>query len=158
MILHNQQPFVRKLHLITKDYFGVLTHLLDHIDIDRYFYPLMLICKTSGRLTQKALSESLGIDKVTMSRIADYLVQQGYVSRESNPTDRRTTVLTATSKAMEEIRVIENAFSEIDAKLFENVTDKERDGFLKVVDRMNANMLKLPKGQVKFDYKKIQNK
>jgi DNA-binding MarR family transcriptional regulator len=158
MILQDHQPFIRKLHLITKDYFGVLTHLLDHLDIDRYFYPLMLICNANSGLTQKALSEFLGIDKVTMSRIAEYLVQQGYVTRESNPDDRRTTVLKATKKAMKEVQFIEKAFSKIDERLFENVSDEEREGFLKVVDRINVNMLKMPKGQVKFDYKKIQSK
>lgn len=158
MILSENQPIARKLHLITKDYFGVLTQKLDHLDLDRYFYPLILIARSAEGLTQKELSIRLHIDKVTMSRMADYFVQLGYVSREANIMDRRTTVLRATEKARREIHDIESAMLEIDAQLFDTVTRTEKDTFLRIVDRLNENMAKLPKGQVKFDYKKIQRK
>ena len=71
---------------------------LKHLDIDRSFYPLLLIESGNG-ITQQELADKLLCDKVQVVRIVDYLSSNGYVERIQNPTDKRKYELTITEKA-----------------------------------------------------------
>lgn len=158
MISKAQPPFVRSLHLITKDYFGVLAEKLNHLDLERYFYPLIVIAKEDRGITQKRLSDLLELDKVTTSRIVDYLACKGYLRREQNPDDRRVVRLKPTKKAISDASEIESAMIEIESELFVEVNDKERACFEKVVRTLEDTIHEMPKESVKFDYKKLNNK
>ncbi|MCA1763639.1 MAG: MarR family winged helix-turn-helix transcriptional regulator [Cryomorphaceae bacterium] len=158
MISKAQPPFVRSLHLITKDYFGVLAEKLNHLDLERYFYPLIVIAKEGEGITQKKLSDLLELDKVTTSRIVDYLACKGYLGREQNPDDRRIIRLKPTDKAISDASEIEAAMRKIESELFATVSDKERKCFEKVVRTLGCAISEMPKESVKFDYKKLSNK
>lgn len=158
MISKAQPPFVRSLHLITKNYFGVLAEKLNHLDLERYFYPLIVIVQEGNGITQKRLSDLLELDKVTTSRIVDYLACKGYINREPNPDDRRIIRLKPTNKAFSDASEIETAMGEIEAEMFSVISDKERVCFEKVVSALEKVVAGMPKESVKFDYKKLKKK
>ncbi len=71
--------------------------------------------------TPAAIAEYLGYDRPTITGILDRMEKQGFVSREANPTDRRsqTIILTPKSKAL---------LQKMD-RVFEEVTQKTLTGF-----------------------------
>jgi DNA-binding MarR family transcriptional regulator len=146
-------PFVKSLHFITKDYFGAVSHLLAGSSLDRNYYTLLLICRSEAGLTQKELSCALEIDKVTMSRKIDHLVNLGFITRESNPEDRRTVVLKATPQALTLSKTIGHAYAALNKAAFEGIPAEERKAFLATAEKLRDNVANLPKAAVKLEYK-----
>jgi MarR family transcriptional regulator, organic hydroperoxide resistance regulator len=52
-----------------------------------------------GPQTQASLAARVGVDTSTICRTLQRLERNGYVSRTPSPTDRRTTIVTATARA-----------------------------------------------------------
>jgi DNA-binding MarR family transcriptional regulator len=148
-------PFSRVLHYITKDYFGGLTHLLSDVVIDRHFYPLVLIANSGNGYTQKDLGEALEVDKVTMSRMIDYLVEKGVIERCIHKEDRRTVTLKVTPKGREILPRITAAFETLNNQSFRGVDHSDYETFMRVAMHIRDNMKEIPKDQVMFDYKKL---
>lgn len=93
-----KEPIGRKMDKIGKMFQAKIQSDLAHLDIDRSFYPLLLIESGNG-ITQQELASKLLCDKVQVVRIIDYLSSNGYVERLQNPVDRRKYELTITDKA-----------------------------------------------------------
>jgi MarR family transcriptional regulator for hemolysin len=93
-----KEPLGRKMDKIGRMFQVMLQDDLKHLDIDRSFYPLLLIESGNG-ITQQELADKLLCDKVQVVRIIDYLSLNGYVERIQNPTDKRKYELTITEKA-----------------------------------------------------------
>ncbi len=155
MSVENQIPLVRSLHLITKDFFGALTRMLIHLDIDRYFYCLLKIVRHQKGITQKDLVQLMDVDKVTMSRMIDYLVQKDYVFREAFKDDRRTIMLYPTPKACSESIEIRAAIETLEDQAFSGISKEMKDQILSALVTIQSNMSQLPKELVKFNYSKI---
>ncbi len=152
---NNSIPFSRVLHYITKDYFGALTHLLSDVAIDRHFYLLVLIGKSDAGYTQKDLAEAIEVDKVTMSRMIDYLVEKDVITRCIHKEDRRTVTLKIMDKGREIIPRINAAFETLNNESFRGVSEADREAFIRISMAIRHNMKDIPKDQVMFDYKKL---
>jgi len=74
---------------IHRMFLTILNIYLADVDIDRFYYPILLIEASKGNLTQQELAGKLGCDKVQVVRIIDYLSEKGYVTRVKNTRDRR---------------------------------------------------------------------
>lgn len=103
------QPLGKFFTILTKQYINLLSKQLDHIPIDRYFYPLYLIAKSNELYSQNDLAEQLYVDKVTVVRVIDYLEKHKMAERQQHPNDRRCHVLKVTEKGWEFIPIIEEA-------------------------------------------------
>jgi len=110
---------------------------LAHLDIDRSFYPLLLIESGNG-ITQQELASKLLCDKVQVVRIVDYLSSNGYVERLQNPVDRRKYELTITDKARKVLpdikKTLENATSVATNGLSESQVN-ELQNMLVIIER-----------------------
>jgi len=73
-----KEPVERIMGKISKMSQTILQDQLCEMDIDRSFYPLMLIEAGNG-ITQQELATQLSCDKVQVVRIIDYLSENGYV-------------------------------------------------------------------------------
>lgn len=150
--------FVKDLHFISKDYFGALSHMMAHTDLDRNYYTLLLICQSDTGLTQKYLSEFLEVDKVTMSRKIDHLHGLGYVERRTNPADRRTVIIAPSEKAFRILDGLKRAFARAEKEAFRGIEPCERDAFLATARKVRANIGGMPKSPVKLEYKQKSSK
>src|ERR1035437_5796785 len=93
-----EEPFGRKMDKIGRMFQVKLQEDLAYMDIERSFYPLLLIEAGNG-ITQQELATKLNCDKVQVVRIIDYLSSNGYVERIQNQTDKRKYELSVTEKA-----------------------------------------------------------
>jgi DNA-binding MarR family transcriptional regulator len=100
---------------------------------------LITLVQEEGPVTQDYLSRSLVIDKGTTARAINQLKSAGFVTRDTNPENRRQKLVTATPKAH---TVAEKVFSILDnvTEIFvQGFTPEERNLILKLMDRMILN-------------------
>jgi MarR family transcriptional regulator for hemolysin len=111
----NEQPLGRILSVLGKGYLNLLRIKLKHLDIDRYYYALVLIGRQDGNITQQELALLLDSDKVSIVRIVNYLSEKGYVKRMLKTDDRRKHRLVLTEKGKLAIPEIKKSFAALNA-------------------------------------------
>jgi MarR family transcriptional regulator for hemolysin len=140
-----KEPVGRVMGRISRLLLARLQHELRHLDIDRSFYPLLLIEAGKGELTQKDLARQLSIDKVQVVRIIDYLSMNGYVERVQDVNDRRKYKLVVTEKAAQFLPDIKNAMKETNSMALRNIADpktEELNELLKIIDNNLSTQIK----------------
>ena len=135
-----QEPIGRKMNKIGKMYQAKLQKDLKHMDIDRSFYPLLLIEEGKG-LTQQELARKLLCDKVQVVRIIDYLSSNGYVERVQSKTDKRKYELVITEKARKVIPNIKEAIVRTTNATFEGLTTNQIDNLNTLLHKIEYNLL-----------------
>jgi MarR family transcriptional regulator for hemolysin len=134
------EPISRKLNVLGREYLTVLGNHMEHLDINRYYYPLTVICYHDGELTQKALAEKLGKDKSIIVKIIDELTDKGFVYRQINPADRRQHLLGVTDKAKKTVPHIIRVFEHMNQSASKNVTAHDMEIFESVLAKMRDNL------------------
>lgn len=108
----NEWSLGRTFSFLTKQYLGKLAQVMSHTPVERYYYPLYIIGKNNGKISQQELANHLLTDKVSVVRILDALTSDGFIERTVNPKDRRQHLLTITPKAEPWIKDIEKGIQE----------------------------------------------
>ena len=135
-----KEPVGRIMAKIGKLYQANLRAELSHLDIDRSFYPLLLIESQNG-MTQQELADELSCDKVQVVRIIDYLSKHDYVQRVQNQTDKRKYELTITEKASLLIPEIRKVIDNTSAIAFKGLTEKQIKELYNVLNILEINLL-----------------
>ena len=97
-------------HTLSKDFLETL--MLIHVNVFRNKqlplplnqYVLLMFINTEGAITNSSASEMLKISKQQMSTVAERLLEQGYISKNTDCHDRRRCLLKLTEKGREIIR------------------------------------------------------
>lgn len=135
-----EQPLGRIFTSIGKSYLHLLRKKLIHLDIDRYYYALLLIESGSGEITQQELSELLDSDKVSVVRIINYFTEKGYVIRKKLEGDQRKHCLLLTQKAMNVVPEIKEAIEQLN-KIALNIMDVNQiQEFNGVLEKIKSNI------------------
>ena len=135
-----KEPIGRIMDKIGKLYQANLRAELSHLDIDRSFYPLLLIESRNG-MTQQELARELSCDKVQVVRIIDYLSKHGYVQRIQNLSDKRKYELTITEKARLLIPEIRKVIDNNSAIAFKGMSEKQIDELYIILNILEINLL-----------------
>ena len=88
-------------------------------------YKAILEIETKERITCNVLSEKMGLSVSRGSRIIDGLVRKGYLLRMENPEDRRSFVLSLSSKGAEIKKQIEQERNNCEYRLRKNLSTRE---------------------------------
>ncbi len=126
-------PLGRIFGFLTKQYLGKLNQRMEHTPVDRNFFPLYLIGKNSGKISQQELADQIMTDKVSMVRILDHLSEDGLIKRTVNPNDRRQHLLSVTEKAEPWISEIEKGLQETNEFFFQLLPPEKRADFLELL-------------------------
>jgi MarR family transcriptional regulator, transcriptional regulator for hemolysin len=132
-----KEPIGRTMGNISRAFLAELHQNLEHLDIDRSFYPLLLIDAGKGNITQNELAAKLSCDKVQVVRIIDYLSINGYVERAKNIGDRRKCSLEITEKARKVLPDIKMAIQKTSVIALKNIPENkinELYGLLTIID------------------------
>lgn len=142
-IIMLQLPPLGKVFTLTgKSFLGLLNEKLNHLDIDRNYYALILIELGEGLLTQNELGGKLETDKVTVVRIVDYLTVKGYVKRVASVEDKRKYCLTLTDKAQKVLPGIKKSMHESTETAFGDLTGTQRQEFMALLGQIKNNLSK----------------
>lgn len=134
------EPISRKLNVLGRGYLAALDKHMEHLEINRYYYPLTVMCYYDGQLTQKALAEKLGKDKSIIVKIIDTLVDKGFVYRQVNPEDRRQHLLGVTEKAKKAFPHIVRTFERMNKSASKNISAHDMEVFETVLNKMKENL------------------
>ena len=89
-----------------------------------------------GDLSLSGLTGALDLDKSTLSRTVEGLVQAGLVERSVDPTDRRAVRLTLTPSGRERVATIDETCNRYYADLLARMDASERQHVARVVRRL----------------------
>ncbi len=135
-----QEPIGRKMDKVGRMFQAELQAELQHLDIERSFYPLMLIEAGNG-ITQQELADKLLCDKVQVVRIIDYLSYNGYVKRVQNQTDKRKYELTITEKARLVLPDIKKAISNTSSIAMKGLSENQVSQLYSMVSLIESNLI-----------------
>jgi len=136
----NEQPLGRMLSILGKGYLHLLRLKLQHLDIDRNYYALILIDRHDGIITQQELALLLDSDKVSIVRIVDYLSGKGYVQRRRKTDDRRKHSLNLTAKGRLAIPEIKKSFTELNDIVLNGVEKSQIAELIQTVNKLKHNI------------------
>lgn len=132
----NEWTLGRTFSFLTKQYIGKLSQEMSHTPVERYYYPLYVIGKNNGKISQQELADHLLTDKVSLVRILDILCADGFVERTVNPNDRRQHLLKITPKAEPWIDEIEKGIKDTNAYFFNLLPEELRPHLKKALDEL----------------------
>jgi len=135
-----EQPFGRMLSMLGKGYLQVLRRNLQHLDIDRNYYAVVLIESYKGEITQNELATLLGTNKVTVVRIVDYLSEKGYVKRIRKAEDKRKHALVLTEKAKSALPEIKESFKQINKIAFKGLKSAQIEYLFETLRTIKTNI------------------
>ena len=134
------EPVERVMGKISKMSQDIVQSKLSHLDIDRSFYPLLLIDKGKG-ITQQDLARELSCDKVQVVRIINYLSSKGYVDRIPNKTDKRKYELSVTDKARKVIPDVKKAFDVLSTITMKGLTTSQKNELYAMLTIIVSNLI-----------------
>ena len=136
----SEQPLGRILSGLGKGYLSLLRAKLQHLDIDRNYYALVLIESHDGSITQQQLSLILDTDKVSIVRIIDYLSEKGYVQRIRKTEDHRKHNLVLTIKAKLALPEIKKSFDEINSVALSGLSTSQVSELAASIEKIKSNL------------------
>lgn len=135
-----QEPVGRRMAKIGQRLQSILQGYLKNLDINRSFYPLLLIEAGNG-ITQQELAYQLMCDKVQVVRIIDYLSSNGYVKRIQNQTDKRKYELTITEKARLALPEIKTAMINTTSIALNCLSESQINELYNILSILESNLL-----------------
>lgn len=124
------QPLGRMFSFLGKSYLHLLRNKLQHLDIDRNFFALILIESSEGEINQQQLALLLDTDKVSIVRVVDYLSEKGFVKRVRTSDDRRKHNLVLTEKAKAALPEIKKCINELNQLVFSGLSETQQTDLL----------------------------
>lgn len=100
---------------------------------------VLILLKESGGMTQKALTDRLGVQPGTVSEVLWKLETAGLICRSQNTTDRRTTDVALTEQGA---IMAEEAYHSREARheqMFAVLTEDEKDTLLHLLEKINTD-------------------
>jgi len=137
---YTRQPLGRFLSIIARNMLSQINDRLEHLDIERNFYALILIEEGGGMITQQELAEGLVSCKVSVVRIIDYLSENGYVRRRRDKTDKRKYRLVLTPKAEETLPKIRSAIAEVSQTALKGFSQEKSAEFYQMLLDIKNNL------------------
>ncbi len=83
-----------------------------------------------GEATPSFLATTLRLDRSTVTRLTDSLVDQGFVLRKNDPGDRRSITLSLTEKGLRFFEGTENSMNSFYLSMIESIPENDRKVFL----------------------------
>ena len=128
--LQVDQPLGRMFSFLGKSYLQLLRSKLQHLEIDRNYFALILIENNAGEINQQQLAVLLDTDKVSVVRVVDYLSEKGFVKRVRTSDDRRKHNLVLTEKAKAALPEIKKCISELNQLVFSGLSETQQTDLL----------------------------
>ena len=100
--------------------------MLAQLNVSPTQYGALMALGEAGRLGQHRLAELIGVDPRNAVPIIDALAEQGLVSREIDPSDRRRRVLALTTRGRAVVANLASVAAEIETDLLRPLTPDEQ--------------------------------
>lgn len=156
-VFDENMPLGTPLSLITRMYAGVLSNALEkQTGMDRYYSLLLIIHHSGKQVNQQCIANILHMDKASITRIIEHLIDENLLKKHLNPENRREYIVVLTPKAQKLIPEIESAIKSLNRKIFRRVSISDRKIFYTVMNLLAENLETLPATRVKLEFKLLK--
>ena len=100
---------------------------------------LTLISRNEG-IKQVALAEMLEITPMSVVRLVDQLVGEGFVERRPNPADRRAYLLYLMPAANAQIAIIDEVGNQLWQQALHGLNEEEQNNFIRTLNLIHHNL------------------
>lgn len=97
---------------------------------------ILYVLHTGSVLNQLTLGQELGIDKATIVKIIDKLEKLKLVKRDVDPTDRRSKIVSLTTKGSAMLEKIKIIRSEVETEVFKQFTKEDEAQLRRLVPQL----------------------
>lgn len=133
------RKFGKYVSMLAKYTHGYIYRELHDYDLGSgQFSHLMSLYHEDG-ITQDTLASRLGIDKASTAKALKKMQQNGYITREPLPTDKRSNVIKLTDKSRNLKSEIQKVSDQWQVIVTEGISQEEYDIFLDVAIKMSEN-------------------
>lgn len=153
--IYTDVPIGTRALILSKHYFGVLSKRLEGLGVERYYSVLYFLHENKG-ISQQCICDHLSIDKTAMVKVIAYLQKAGFVQKKVNPHDRREHYISLTKKGAIRTKEVVKNFRNLDEQMFQEISEKEKESFLKVMFELTDKLERLPANDLFFNYKKTK--
>ena len=150
-------PLGRMFSFLTKQYIGEIALKMKDTPVDRYYFPLYIVSQNSGKISQQELADQLLMDKVSLVRILDILMADGFITRTVNPSDRRQHLLSITEKAKPWVERVKNALHETNQHFLEFLPEENRRIFTDSLQLLICKTKDLPVESIEIFYNRTHD-
>jgi DNA-binding MarR family transcriptional regulator len=116
-----------------------------NLDINKTQTNILMFINENNEKSMSEISLMTGLEKSSFTRSVDYLVQNGFITRNSSGNDRRIIKLSLTNKGNKAAKLIKNDFDIYLDSLMSNFSKKEKDKFFKSLTTISKYINKLLK-------------
>jgi DNA-binding MarR family transcriptional regulator len=112
--------------------------------------PQFIVLDILGKHEECKMSELARFINVTtaaMTGIVDRLVRDGYIARINDPKDRRIVKVKLTPKGRNAVDKMSEQRKKIAMKLFERISEKEREDYLGILTHISEQIVEPQKGR-----------
>lgn len=103
-------------------------------------YIFLMAIASRQPITQKTLSEELLIDKTTTAKAIAKLEAEGYVRRETDPTDNRYQLLYLTASGHEVVPKVQEALGRVKNQTRKGISDEQYDQLIGMLQTVLRNL------------------
>lgn len=151
-------PLGSLLALVGKQYAGALSLALEPCGADRYTSILIFLRQCGTAVKQQYIVDHLGIDKASMVRMLDYLVEKDLIRRSVNPQNRREYLLELSTSGKRKLPRIKKEIEKLEDALFRGISLQERKQFYRTLKLVAANSGNIPSRLVSLHFKTQRSK
>ncbi|MDO4262171.1 MAG: MarR family transcriptional regulator [Eubacteriales bacterium] len=98
------------------------------------------VLRERGAMSQRELSDLCMLDVTTMSRNLDKLERAGLLTRQPNPSCRRSFLICLTEEGQKRAKRVQEIFRELDDRLRGDLQEKELDVLCGLLERLEENL------------------
>ena len=102
-------------------------------------YPVISALSEAGELTQKQMTELLGVEQSSTAQLLSRLERDGFVTRRKDPKDARSSFIRLTEKANSALPVISEIMDDGNDLAVQGFSTQEIEQVINLLKRMLAN-------------------
>lgn len=102
---------------------------------------LIYLCNSKKDVYQRDIEKFLNIRRSTATGLITTLEKKGYLIKEAVESDARLKKLIPTSKANNEVSIIEEQVMKLEEKMLKGIDKKEIESFRNTISKMTRNLL-----------------
>lgn len=99
-------------------------------------YAALKMIEEVPNIDQMTLSSMIAMDKTTMVKVIDRLMEKGLVTRTRSPEDRRINLLNVTPESQEILAEIERQLDRSEARILAPLSKSEQRAFMEMLSRL----------------------
>lgn len=128
-------------HRVHKELLNNVKRIAEPYEFSRGELPILVrLIKGGDGVIQKEILNKLPISKSTVSKTINNLVKKGYLKKEKDPGDRRSTRIYLTDKGRKAENTIREIVGKVESIMVKGLSDEEREELTEYLERLLENL------------------